>query len=126
MAVYHEDVMSTPPDLLVMAFDLIKSKTLQGRPYQRSNVPDVSLELKKFLSSSTEDQMALLQAEKERLSIAERSERDRRRAAEDANILETADKAKRCTHILRFAHRPAWRTMATDISSTSGHAAAKS
>lgn len=89
MADYHADVMATPPDQLVCAFDYIKSKVLEGRPYKRNDIPDVSLKLKKFLSSGKDEQMAALRAEaerrtagEERLAREKEEERSRRKAEE--------------------------------------------
>lgn len=67
IAEYHEDVMSTPGDDLVMAFDYIKTKVLEGKQYSRDLIPDVSLELKKFLTISKDERMDALRAERERI-----------------------------------------------------------
>jgi len=92
MAEYNEDVMSTSPDLLVKAFDYVKSKTLRGRPYNKSNIPSVSLELKKFLSSSKDEQMSAIEAERERFATEARSERQKREEAEERNRQERSEK----------------------------------
>lgn len=82
MAEFHEDVMSTPPEELVMAWDYVKTKTLQGKPYRKADNPEVSLELKKFFSSSKEQRLVNLEAERQRLATERQSEIERRRAAE--------------------------------------------
>jgi hypothetical protein len=90
IAEYHADVIATPPEQVVRAFDYVKSKTLEGRPYRRNDIPDVSLELKKFLASNKEEQMAALRAETERRAAEqerltlEKAEERRRRKAEEA------------------------------------------
>lgn len=84
MAEYHEDVMATPVEQLVMAFDFIKSKTLQGKPYKRKDIPEVSLELRKFLASSREEQMQALEAERARSESERQAEQQKRNAAEEA------------------------------------------
>ncbi len=84
MAELHEDVMSTQPDELIMAWDYVKTKTLQGKPYRRSDNPEVSLELKKFFSSSKEEQLRNLETERARLAKEKQAERERRSAAEEA------------------------------------------
>ena len=67
IAEYHEDVMSTPGDDLVMAFDYIKTKVLEGKQYSRDFIPDVSLELKKFLTISKDERIEALRTERERI-----------------------------------------------------------
>jgi len=93
MAEYHADVMATPPDQLVRAFDYIKSKVLEGRSYKRNDIPDVSLELKKFLASSKDEQMAALRAEAERRAAGEErlaKEKEEERQRREAEEAETA------------------------------------
>jgi hypothetical protein len=82
MAEYHADVMATPGDQLVRAFDYIKLKTLQGKPYRRSDIPEVSLELRKFLASSREEQLRALEIERARVESEREAEEERRKAVE--------------------------------------------
>jgi hypothetical protein len=82
MAEYHEDVMTTPPENLLMAFDYVKKKALNGKQYHREDIPKVSLELKKFLSKSTEEQYRSLVDEKARLENVARAEQALREKAE--------------------------------------------
>jgi hypothetical protein len=82
MAEYHQDVLATPPDQLLRAFDYVKLKTLQGRPYRRSDIPEVSLELRKFLAVSRDEQMRALEVERTRVISEKETEEQRRRAAE--------------------------------------------
>jgi hypothetical protein len=82
MAEFHEDVMSTPVDQLIMAFDYIKSRTLRGKPYQEKDIPKVSLELKKFLSVDRDKQFEALEQERLRLSEEAMREKELRIASE--------------------------------------------
>jgi len=82
MAEYHEDVMKTPVDQLTMAFDYVKTKTLQGRPYTRNDIPAVSLELKKFLANSRDEQIFALEQETARLAAERELETQKRIEAE--------------------------------------------
>lgn len=84
MAEFHEDIMATPPHQLVMAFDYVKSRTLRGESYRETDVPRVSLELRKFLSAEKEEQIRALQLERQRLEDEARSERDMHLAAKTA------------------------------------------
>jgi hypothetical protein len=61
MAEMHSDVMATPAEVLVPAVDYIKHTVLHGRAYSRDDTQKVSLELKKFLASSSEEKRAALQ-----------------------------------------------------------------
>ena len=82
---FHADVLSTPVEQLVPAFDYVKSNVLGGKPYQRNDHAKVALELKKFLTSSTEEKQKALQAEvrrQENIAADERTQRER--AQQDA------------------------------------------
>ena len=46
---FHTDVLSTPVEQLVPAFDYVKSNVLGGKSYQRGDHTKVALELKKVL-----------------------------------------------------------------------------
>src|SRR5260370_42027158 len=82
MAEYHQDVMATPTDQVLRAFDYVKLKTLQGRPYRRADIPEVSLELRKFLSSNRDEQITALEMERARVLSEKDAEAELRRAAE--------------------------------------------
>ena len=85
----HTDVLSTPVDQLVPAFDYVKSKVLRGKSYQRDDHTKVSLELKKFLASSMEEKHKALQAEAIRQKKVATDERAKRKLAEqDANDMQ--------------------------------------
>lgn len=83
LAEFHEDVMSTPADQLLLALDYIKTKTLEGKPYRTDDIPKVSLELRKFLSSSKDEQYRTLELERLRLEARAEQEQKRRQSAEE-------------------------------------------
>ena len=86
---FHTDVISTPVEQLVPAFDYVKSHVLGGKPYQRDDHTKVSLELKKFLASSMEEKHEALQAEAIRQKKVASDERAKRKLAEqDANDMQ--------------------------------------
>ena len=60
---FHTDVLSTPVEQLVPAFDYVKTNVLGGKLYHREDHTRVALELKKFLTSSMEEKQRVLQAE---------------------------------------------------------------
>ena len=75
----HSDVFSTPVDQLVPAFDYVKSKIIGNKLYQRDDHARVALELKKFLTSSTEEKQKALHAEvfrQKKEAAAERAMRE--------------------------------------------------
>jgi hypothetical protein len=61
MAEMHADVLATPTEVLVPAIDYIKHTILHGKAYHNSDIPRVSLELRKFLASSRDEKQAVLQ-----------------------------------------------------------------
>ncbi len=79
---FHTDVLATPVQELVPAFDYVKSTVLGGRVYQRQDHTTVALELKKFLTSSSEEKQRVLQAEAARQSKVAAVERAKREQAE--------------------------------------------
>ena len=86
---FHTDVISTPVEQLVPAFDYVKSHVLGGKPYHRDDHTKVSLELKKFLTSSMEEKHEALQAEAIRQKKVATDERAKRKLAEqDANDMQ--------------------------------------
>jgi hypothetical protein len=85
----HADVLATPPDQLLRAFDYVKSHVLEGKPFRAQEVPRVALGLRKFLASSAADQRKALLDEKRRLEVVameaearSREERSRRESME--------------------------------------------
>jgi len=92
LAEFHEDVLATPIDKLIMALDYIKSHTLKGRKYAQSDIPKVSLELKQFLSSTKDEQVKALEDERSRLEAEKTAETKKRRVAEELARQQKADK----------------------------------
>lgn len=82
MAEFHADVMATPGDQLVLAFDYVKSSTLKGHQYLQQDIPRVSLALRKFMSSDKDKQLLSLQAERERALQDAMKENELRNEAE--------------------------------------------
>ena len=78
----HTDVLSTPVEQLVPAFDYVKNNVFGGESYQRENHTKVALELKTFLTSSTEEKQRVLQAEALRQKNVAAAEREKRELAE--------------------------------------------
>ena len=99
LAEFHEDVLATPTDKLIMALDYIKSHTLKGRRYNQSDIPRVSLELKTFLSSSKDEQVKALEDERARLEAEKAVEIKKRRSAEELARQHQADKQTLRDHI---------------------------
>ena len=79
---FHTDVLSTPVEQLVPAFDYVKSNVLGGKSYQREDHTKVALELKKFLTSSMGEKQIILQAEATRQKNVAASERAERKLAQ--------------------------------------------
>jgi hypothetical protein len=90
MAEFHSDVMAAPPEKVIQAFDHVKSNTLKGKRYRASDVNAVSLELKKFFTSTRDAQLATTEAERDRLAAErsrlaeEKAEERRKREAREA------------------------------------------
>lgn len=82
MADFHADVMAMPEEQVLLAFDFVKAHTLHGRQYREADVPRVSLELRKFLSSSHEEQMDAMRSEAARLQQEYEEQRRLREASE--------------------------------------------
>ena len=78
----HTDVLSTPVEQLVPAFDYVKNNVFGGKSYQREDHTKVALELKKFLTSSMEEKQRVLQAEALRQKNVAAAEREKRELAE--------------------------------------------
>jgi predicted transcriptional regulator len=67
IAEYHEDVMSTPSEDLIMAFDFIKTAVLRDKKYSKELIPEVSLQLKKYLTASKDERLEQLKNEKAKI-----------------------------------------------------------
>ena len=86
---FHTDVLATPVDQIVPAFDYVKSKVLGGKPYRRDDQTKVALELKTFLTSSMEEkQRALHEAAHHQKGLAEAERAKRVRAEADVEAKE--------------------------------------
>ena len=89
IAEFHTDVLATPVDQIIPAFDYVKGKVLGGKPYRRDDQTKVALELKKFLTSSMEEkQRALLEATHHQKGLAEAERAKRVRAEADVEAKE--------------------------------------
>ena len=86
---FHTDVLATPVDQIIPAFDYVKGKVLGGKPYRRDDQTKVALELKKFLTSSMEEkQRALHEAAHHQKGLAEAERAKRVRAEADVEAKE--------------------------------------
>ena len=84
---FHTDVLTTPVDQIIPAFDYVKGKVLSGKPYRRDDQTKVALELKKFLTSSMEEKQRALHVaahHEKGLAEVERSKRVRAEADVEA------------------------------------------
>jgi hypothetical protein len=77
LAEMHEDIQHTPPERVIEAYEYIKRSVLHGNPWTQADIPKVTLELRKFFTSSLEEQRRTLENENLRL----RTERERERQA---------------------------------------------
>jgi hypothetical protein len=85
LAEFHEDVMSTPPEQLQLALDLVRRETLRGQPYEPKDVPNVSLALKSYISSSKDQKLLHVTNEAEKLrTSANAAQESRDRALAEA------------------------------------------
>ncbi|MGC2698476.1 MAG: hypothetical protein WA738_22025 [Candidatus Angelobacter sp.] len=86
----HEDVMSTPPEQLVLAFDFIKNNILRGKQYTIEDYPKVALELRKFLTCSDDKRRHNLAIQlKHVTTIAARLERQLSAALEAQQVADS-------------------------------------
>src|SRR5262249_17931927 len=67
LAEMHEDIQHTPPERVVEAYEYIKRSVLHGNPWTSADIPKVTLELRKFFTSSLEEQRRTLENENLRL-----------------------------------------------------------
>jgi DNA-binding HxlR family transcriptional regulator len=61
LAEMHSDVLSTAAENLLPAVDFVKFSVLKGKAYRTEDLPLVSLELRKFLASSKDQQKKALE-----------------------------------------------------------------
>ena len=78
----HSDVLSTPSDQLISAFTFVKTRVLGGKPFDQEHHTRVALELKKFLTSSSDERQKALHEETLRQEHLVSIERERRVMAE--------------------------------------------
>jgi hypothetical protein len=99
---WHEDVMVTPSEELIPALDYVKKKVLEGRQYTVKDLTKVALELKKFLSKSSEERQRALQVEAERRSEEIRREQHARADAEESSRLKGEENVELRNRIARL------------------------
>ena len=75
LAEMHSDVLSTDSSNLLPAIDFVKFSVLQGKAYRLEDFPRVSLELRKFLASSKDEQKKVLEDLNARLRSEAETER---------------------------------------------------
>ena len=78
----RSDVHATPTDQLVRAVDHIKSTVLKGKPLTESDQKELRLELRKFLTSSTQDTLSELEEQVRLQRDSAESEKEKREEAE--------------------------------------------
>ena len=81
---FHSDVLATPEEDLLPALDYVKSEVLLGKPFREHDHREVALELKKFLSSRSEERLRslesqVLQGRKQIEKEREQQEKERKR-----------------------------------------------
>lgn len=72
----HEDVQTTPTDQLVEAYEYIRREAFNKYPNNRNDKAVLALELRKFLTSSADEQRKTLQQETERLKREREKEKE--------------------------------------------------
>jgi hypothetical protein len=76
LAEMHSDVLSTPAENLLPAVDFVKSSVLRGKAYRAEDFPIVSLELRKFLACSSDEQKKALEGFNAKLKSEAETERE--------------------------------------------------
>jgi hypothetical protein len=89
LAEMHSDVLSTSSENLVTALDFVKHTVLNGKAYRSEDMPLVSLELRKFLASSKDEQRRVLAAMNAKLQAE--ADRERENASENLNARHQAE-----------------------------------
>ena len=79
---FHADVLAIPVDQIIPAFDYVKGKVLDGKPYRRDDQTKVALELKKFLTSSMDEKQRALHEAAHHQKLLAQAEREKRVRAE--------------------------------------------
>ena len=96
IAEMHEDVLATPADQLVLALDYVKSTELHGEPYLKKDFPKVALGLKKFLSSTKDQQLMALRKQHAQMEAELRESTKKELKARD---LAEQREATRCSRL---------------------------
>lgn len=88
LAEMHSDVLATAAENLLPAVDFVKCSVLKGKAYRAEDFATVSLELRKFLAASTDEQKRVLASQNVQLQADAQVEREvaarSRKAQEDA------------------------------------------
>jgi hypothetical protein len=86
LAEMHSDVLATAPEQLLPAVDFLKFSVLKGKAYRTEDIPLVSLELRKFLASSKDEQKKALELLNAALQAEAKAERDSATESRNARI----------------------------------------
>lgn len=89
LAEMHEDIQHTPPERVIAAYEYIKRSVLHGNPWTQSDIPKVVLGLRRFFTSSLEEQRRALEIENARLTVER--EREREAALAERRMRERAE-----------------------------------
>ncbi len=84
LAEMHSDVLATAAENLLPAVDYVKFAVLKGKAYRAEDFPVVSLELRKFIASSTDEQKKALETLNAQLQVAANEEREAAKASREA------------------------------------------
>jgi hypothetical protein len=90
LAEMHSDVLATAAENLLPAVDFVKFSVLKGKAYRPEDLPLVSLELRKFLASSADEQKRTLESLNAQLQSE--AQMDRKAAAESRQARADAER----------------------------------
>jgi hypothetical protein len=90
LAEMHSDVLATAAENLLPAVDFVKFSVLKGKAYRPEDLPLVSLELRKFLASSADEQKRALESLNAQLQSE--AQMDRKAAAESRQARADAER----------------------------------
>jgi len=90
LAEMHSDVLATAAENLLPAVDFVKFSVLKGKAYRQEDLPLVSLELRKFLASSADEQKRALESLNAQLESEAQMEREA--AAESRQAMAEAER----------------------------------
>lgn len=86
LAEMHSDVLATAAENLIPAVDFVKSSVLKGKAYRAEDFALVSLELRKFLASSTDEQKRVLERLNAQLEGEAQTEREAAATSRKAQV----------------------------------------